>query len=355
MISLDGIAKANGLLIIGQSMRDALDSIEALRRDPPSPQHRSLLANVSEAASAAMRAADDMLDRLQADAGAELTESSETMQAAAGQAMPLRILLAEDNPINRRLMAALLIREGHDVTAVEDGRRALAAITAQAFDLVLMDMQMPRLDGMSATRAIRALDPPACNTPILAISADSQPERQQIYFEGGIDSFLPKPIVGGQLLDRITRMRRHAHVPETGGDGLDREGLNLLVKQAGYEDADFVMKMLLSDLSDRPRRIGAAVQAQLWELAAGEAEALRTFVNAVGRFSLARLLASFRRHCQRRECPPAMLDELFDQARSLAAVLQQDLEAPPAESGDVADDVTESQLVRVSRKLAVYW
>ena len=263
---------------------------------------------------------------------------------------PMQILLAEDNPINRRLMAGLLTREGHDVVAVEDGRKALGAIAIKPFDLVLMDMQMPELDGISATRAIRALDPPACDTPILAISADSQPERRRIYFEAGIDSFLAKPIVSGQLLDMIAKMRRTRRPPaDAGGDTFNRERLNLLVEQGGYDDAAILMKMLLSDVGDRPQRIRAAVRAQAWELAAAEAEALRTLLDSFGSFSLSRLLAAITRQCARRECPPAVLDELVEQARALAQVLDEEFGAEPTPIVQAINNVVEPDFMRGSR------
>lgn len=242
---------------------------------------------------------------------------------------PMRILLAEDNPINRRLMAGLLTREGHDVVAVEDGRKALSAIATQPFDLVLMDMQMPELDGLEATRAVRALDPPAANVPILAISADSAPERRRIYFDAGIDSFLPKPIVSSQLLEMIGTMRRARPAATTAeGDRFDRERLNLLVEQAGYEEAALLMRTLLADLADRPRRIAAAIRAQAWEIAAAEADALRTMLDCFGTFSLSRLLAAIGRQCGRRECQPAVVAELFDQAKALAVVLEREMGSP---------------------------
>jgi len=246
---------------------------------------------------------------------------------------PMRILLAEDNPINRRLMAGLLTREGHDVVAVEDGRKALSAIATQPFDLVLMDMQMPELDGLEATRAVRALDPPAANVPILAISADSAPERRRIYFDAGIDSFLPKPIVSSQLLEMIGTMRR-ARPPaaSSSGDRFDRERLNLLVEQAGYEEAALLMRTLLADLADRPRRIAAAIRAQAWEIAAAEADALRTMLDCFGTFSLSRLLAAIGRQCSRRECQPAVVAELFDQAKALAIILEREMGSPAATS-----------------------
>jgi PAS domain S-box-containing protein len=242
---------------------------------------------------------------------------------------PMRILLAEDNPINRRLMAGLLTREGHDVVAVEDGRKALSAIATQPFDLVLMDMQMPVLDGLEATRAVRALDPPAANVPILAISADSAPERRRIYFDAGIDSFLPKPIVSSQLLEMIGTMRRARPAAATSeGDRFDRERLNLLVEQAGYEEAALLMRTLLADLADRPRRIAAAIRAQAWEIAAAEADALRTMLDCFGTFSLSRLLAAIGRQCGRRECQPAVVAELFDQAKGLAVILEREMGSP---------------------------
>jgi signal transduction histidine kinase/CheY-like chemotaxis protein len=270
--------------------------------------------------------------------------------AATGPAEPMQILLAEDNPINRRLMAGLLSREGHQVVAVEDGRKALSAVSAQPFDLVLMDMQMPELDGISATRAIRSLDPPASNTPILAISADSAPDRRRIYFEAGIDSFLPKPIVSGQLLDMIGKMRRSKRAPaESGGDQFNRERLNLLVEQAGYDDAAVLMKMLLFDVSDRPQRIAAAVRAQLWELAAAEAESLRTLLDSFGNFSLSRLLAAIARQCARQECQPAVLDELLDQARALGTILQKEFGSVGGPIAQAIDNVVQTDFSNGTR------
>ncbi|WP_340314283.1 PAS domain-containing hybrid sensor histidine kinase/response regulator [Rhizorhabdus argentea] len=263
---------------------------------------------------------------------------------------PMHILLAEDNPINRRLMAGLLSREGHHIVAVEDGRKALGAIAAQPFDLVLMDMQMPELDGLAATRAIRALDAPACNTPILAISADSLPERRRVYFEAGVDSFLPKPIVSGQLLDMIGKMRRSKRAQaQTGGDQFDRGRLNLLIEQGGHEDIAILIKMLLFDIGDRPQRIAAAVRARAWELAAAEAEALRTLLDSFGSFSLSRLLTAISRQCLRHECEPAVLDELLAQSRALATLLHQEVGAVPAPIAQAIDNIVEPDFMRGTR------
>jgi len=238
--------------------------------------------------------------------------------------------MAEDNPINRRLMASLLTRQGHHVVAVEDGRQALGAMATQNFDIVLMDMQMPELDGIEATRAIRALDSPASDTPILAISADSAPDRRRLYFEAGIDSFLPKPVVSAQLLDMLAktgRIQRAAAAPT--GDVFDSERRNLLVEQAGYDDAAILMRMLLTDVAERPLRIATAARARAWELAAAEADALRTLLDGFGSFGLSRLLASIARQCARGECPRAIVDEMIEQARRLSELLNDEIGALP--------------------------
>ncbi|MCI0687846.1 MAG: response regulator, partial [Sporichthyaceae bacterium] len=82
----------------------------------------------------------------------------------------LRVLVAEDNPVNQEVAAAVLRRRGHDVTVVENGRLAVTAVAANRFDVVLMDMQMPELDGLAATREIRATDR-GRNLPIIALTA----------------------------------------------------------------------------------------------------------------------------------------------------------------------------------------
>ncbi|WP_246152551.1 PAS domain-containing hybrid sensor histidine kinase/response regulator [Sphingomonas montanisoli] len=258
------------------------------------------------------------------------------------EAQPLRILLAEDNPINRRLMKALLIRHGHDVVAVEDGRKALSAMTTQRFDLVLMDMQMPELDGLGATRAIRALDPPASETTIVAISADAMPERRRLYFEAGVDSFLPKPIVSRQLIEMIDKMRRSASpVKAAPADHFNRERLSWLVEEAGEQDAATLIRMLLFDVTDRPKRIAAAVRARAWEVAATEAESLRALLDNFGQFGLSQLLGSIARQCARHALPPALIEELETQAASLAIFFRSELGGLPGPLERAVDNVVE--------------
>lgn len=118
----------------------------------------------------------------------------------------LRILLAEDNPINRLLAETLLSRAGHRVVNVTDGAEAVAAAASGDFDLVLMDLHMPRLDGVAAANRIRELPPPANQVPIMALTADNAGSEKQRCLEAGMDDFLEKPIAEEVLYRKIARL-----------------------------------------------------------------------------------------------------------------------------------------------------
>jgi PAS domain S-box-containing protein len=105
----------------------------------------------------------------------------------------LHILLAEDNVINQKLALALLEQAGHTVAVANNGEEAVDLYMRDTFDLVLMDMQMPEMDGLQATRAIRALEQ-GRRTPIVAMTANVLPEDRERCFAAGMDDFLSKPI-----------------------------------------------------------------------------------------------------------------------------------------------------------------
>jgi signal transduction histidine kinase/CheY-like chemotaxis protein len=124
-----------------------------------------------------------------------------------------KILLAEDEPINQTLATVLLEKLGTSVTAVTNGQEALDAINLNHFDLVLMDLQMPELDGFGATKAIRALRTSAASTPIVALTAHARLEDKDKCLQAGMDDYLSKPIDFSQLekaLIRQLKRRRNA-------------------------------------------------------------------------------------------------------------------------------------------------
>jgi signal transduction histidine kinase/ActR/RegA family two-component response regulator len=116
------------------------------------------------------------------------------MDKAAFPSRPLRILLAEDNRVNQMVVRVMLEKRGHRVEVAENGRIAVEAMTARDFDIVLMDMQMPEMDGEEATGLIRALPPPRNQVPILALTADVMPEHRQRYLRAGVNGFVAKPV-----------------------------------------------------------------------------------------------------------------------------------------------------------------
>ena len=116
----------------------------------------------------------------------------------------MRILLAEDNKINQKFALALLSRAGYrHVEVVENGRQAVDAIQRADFEIVLMDIQMPELDGVQATRQIRALPPPKCNVRIIALTAHAMSGAREQYLEAGMDDYVSKPIEPAILLAKL--------------------------------------------------------------------------------------------------------------------------------------------------------
>jgi signal transduction histidine kinase/ligand-binding sensor domain-containing protein/DNA-binding response OmpR family regulator len=128
--------------------------------------------------------------------------------AASGTLKPsLRLLLAEDNRVNQALAVALLKREGHTVTVVDNGASAVAAATTGGFDAVLMDVQMPEMSGIDATMAIRTHEATTgAHVPIIALTAHAMHGDQERCLEAGMDGYLAKPIRAADLRQALSRV-----------------------------------------------------------------------------------------------------------------------------------------------------
>jgi signal transduction histidine kinase/DNA-binding response OmpR family regulator len=125
----------------------------------------------------------------------------------------LRILVAEDNPVNQRLVARILEKEGHAVAVAANGREAVAAWQNHSFDLILMDMQMPEMDGFQATFAIRRAEAASSlHIPIVALTAHAMSGYRERCLAAGMDDYLSKPIRKNDLLAVIAK---HAKESET--------------------------------------------------------------------------------------------------------------------------------------------
>jgi signal transduction histidine kinase/DNA-binding NarL/FixJ family response regulator/HPt (histidine-containing phosphotransfer) domain-containing protein len=128
------------------------------------------------------------------------------------QNIGLRVLLAEDNKINQQYAVVLLSKAGHQVAIAENGRQAVDAVQNANFDLVLMDIQMPQMGGVEATRLIRALPSPKGDVPIIALTADAMTGLREEYLGAGMNDYVSKPFQPGVLLEKLERLG--APIPE---------------------------------------------------------------------------------------------------------------------------------------------
>ena len=118
----------------------------------------------------------------------------------------LKILLAEDNIVNQKLAAKMLENRGHHVHVASDGQKAIDALTRERYDLVLMDIQMPEMDGLEATERIRDREEQeGIHTPIVAMTAHAMKGDRERCVAAGMDDYLSKPIKAADLYDVIDR------------------------------------------------------------------------------------------------------------------------------------------------------
>ena len=128
------------------------------------------------------------------EGSADAVQRAEPKAAPVVDHKPLRILVAEDNHINQVVIQAMLQRSGHDIRIVENGAKAVEAVASETYDVILMDIQMPEMDGVTATRKIRELPGPAGGIPIVALTANASVNLERDYLAVGINALVPKPI-----------------------------------------------------------------------------------------------------------------------------------------------------------------
>jgi CheY-like chemotaxis protein len=137
-------------------------------------------------------------------AGAQPVDSANLRNILNGETARLRILLAEDNPVNQRLAIRLLERRGHHVDLASTGHEAIAFAERERFDLILMDLQMPDMDGIEATAVIREREKHrGGRTPIVALTAHSMKGDRERCLEAGMDNYIHKPIDAAKFLEIV--------------------------------------------------------------------------------------------------------------------------------------------------------
>ena len=145
----------------------------------------------------------DLWNRTESTLEAGVREADETPDSTAPTSRSLKILVAEDNSVNQLVARAMLVQLRHEVTMVHNGVQAVDAVASGLFDVVLMDVQMPEMDGLDATRAIRQLPCAARSVPIIALTANAMKEDEAQCMAAGMDGFLCKPLNLKSLSDAL--------------------------------------------------------------------------------------------------------------------------------------------------------
>jgi signal transduction histidine kinase/DNA-binding NarL/FixJ family response regulator len=219
---------------------------------------------------------------------------SREVEPAPRPLRPLRILVAEDNPLNQQVALGLLRRQGHEVEIAGDGREAVEAVRRRHYDVVLMDVHMPGLDGLAAAREIRRFEGTRGRVPIIALSASVLENEAEQSLAAGMDAHLAKPIDPVALAEALARHagaagRERLEVGASAGQVLDAEHLRLLLEALGKSRVAALIEGLPEDAGSHRESLGAAsARGDLAEVRRA-AHALRGIAANLGLSALAEL------------------------------------------------------------------
>jgi two-component system sensor histidine kinase RpfC len=236
--------------------------------------------------------ADEIAAAMAIAEGSSTREMSDPLAAATEHAQaPLEILVADDNRINQKVMRKILERIGHEVAVADDGEAALEAMHERDFDLVLMDINMPVMNGIEATKLYRFGALGQRHVPIVALTADATPEIRVRCEAAGMDDCLTKPIEPARLVEIIERFRRPPADAARGDRGeapgedaaasmaldipaIEANKVAELHRLGGAAFVDDLVQQFLDDSRDVLRELAAAVEA-------GDAHAFREQAHAL--------------------------------------------------------------------------
>ncbi|MCA3309041.1 MAG: response regulator [Roseomonas sp.] len=245
-----------------------------------------------------------------------------------------RILIAEDGEANQLVAAAILRKAGYAVDLARDGEEALGAARTAAYDLVLMDVRMPRMDGLAATAAIRGLEGPAGRVPIIAMTAAAMPNEVARCLEAGMDGHVAKPMdltallaaVSDILENRPRRSRAAVEEPNPAGPTLiDHTTLQELRAAVGPGRLPRLIGVFADETRARVARLTATDDVSVIE---EEAHGLKSAAGTFGAAALRSIASSLEEACVARDMP-----RVSELCQNLPNLVEKSLAAFPMASG----------------------
>jgi signal transduction histidine kinase/DNA-binding response OmpR family regulator/HPt (histidine-containing phosphotransfer) domain-containing protein len=217
-----------------------------------------------------------------------------TRHTIAESRRSLRVLLAEDNPVNQQVAVAMLVKRGHEVHVSSNGREAADAVRARDYDVVLMDIQMPEMDGFEATQAIRAM-PKGKDLPIIGLTAHALSGERERCLLHGMTDYLAKPFKAHELfalVEGTAEPKAATAAPlATLTPPVDLEGFRTTLREAGAEQALYsIVDTFVRQAPDRLAALATAVTSGTGDDIAKAAHVYRGAAATIGARGLAELL-----------------------------------------------------------------
>jgi signal transduction histidine kinase/DNA-binding response OmpR family regulator len=231
----------------------------------------------------------------------------------------LHVLVTDDNAINQRLLTSLLQSAGHTTVLAENGRQAVEAVMREAFDIILMDIQMPVMDGVKATSHIRAMRPPKRDIPIIALTADALRGAEARYLGAGMDFYLAKPLSAKVLFETMNLLATEGRPRQSAAYALPAVDVAVIDALRDFLKPDQLEALLtetLDDLVTRIGRLGACLDTANLEGAAQEAHDLVSVSGNCGARALSAISRDIERACRQGLVTDAIQD--FARMRGIA-------------------------------------
>ncbi|HEY7684814.1 MAG TPA: response regulator [Gemmatimonadales bacterium] len=302
-------------LVVLDAQMPRLDGFElaaAVRRDPKIATTRLLMLTSAGQRGDGQRCRElgihgylpkpasrsDLIEAVRAVLGSPAIDDFVTRHSIAESRKHLRILLAEDNPVNQEVAASMLRKRGHTVDVVGNGRAAVDAVSAEPYDLVLMDIQMPEMDGFEATQVIRAR-PDGGALPIIALTAHALSGERERCLSMGMSGYLSKPYKAHELFAAVEGWGQEisagasptAPAAPATAPPVDLDNFRQDMRAAGAEAAvDSILDTFLQTAPDRITAVTGALTAGSAPEIERAAHAFKSAAGAIGAKSLATLL-----------------------------------------------------------------